>query len=96
MAPGAPEPEIAHQARIYPDTVKILSERYRAFSVKNESDMLLYSEIKLSDSVGGKYRITSSESLQWVEQEGTWSILLRYQERIFKTTHTSQTNPDAP
>ena len=92
----AENPHVPGQARLYPDTVKVVSERYRTFLVSDEADMQLYSEIKLSDAAGGHFRITSTELQQWDAERGTWCILLRYQERMFKTTRTSATNPDAP
>lgn len=88
------EPVIEHQARLYPDAVKVISERYRVFDLSSEADMEEYSRLRLSHSNHAKFRITSEELMQWSDAKGTWLVAFRVQERLFKTHLTSNQIPD--
>lgn len=81
------------QAQLYPDSVKVVDERYAVFDMNSKSDMDRYSEIKLSSSRRDKYLITSEEREQWSEAKGSWLVSFRYQERMFKSYLTSHQVP---
>lgn len=89
-------PFFAGQAKVYPDSVKIVSEHYMVFDVSNPQDMEKYSTIRSSDREHSKYRIMSDERIQWHEQRSTWLVLMLVQERMFKTIYTNQTDPSSP
>jgi hypothetical protein len=90
------EPVIHGQAKLYPDSVRIVGESYRIFDACKVEDMQAYSDIRLSHLDSGRFIITSEETRQWTEAKGTWLILLRVQERMFKTFSTSSLTPDSP
>lgn len=90
----APEPCIPMQAQAYPDTVKVVDVRYRIFDTSNPADMDDYSKIWLSHHAKGSRVFDSNETLEWDANHGRWKLLVRVATRAFKTTHTSQTNPD--
>lgn len=92
----ADEPVIDRQAQIYPDTVKVVSERYRVFDMSSEIDMEEYSKLRLSSAMKGRYYITSDELQQWSDAKGTWLVAFRVQERMFKTHLTSTQDPSEP
>lgn len=87
------EPLVAGQAELYPDTVKVISERYMTLDVASQVDMDTYSKIAMSHDQNGHYRITLEKEPQWDDKQGTYKILLRVQERMFKTTKTSDLIP---
>lgn len=87
------EPLFEGQAKVYPDSVKVIDERYRMFDIGSSSDMDLYSTIRLSHRRAGRYVVISEESMQWNEQKGTWVVVMLVQERMFKTINTSDLDP---
>lgn len=89
-------PCVNGQAKLFPDTVKVVDERYMTFVAGNKADMDVYSEIRMSCSAGGKYKIVSEEAPHWDEKSGNCVIVMRVQERLFKVTRTSQSDPDEP
>lgn len=91
-----PEPQFEMQAKIYPDSVRVISEAPQMFDVSSPQDMQRYSDILLSHRQYGRFIITSDESQEWHESKGTWMIMMRVQERVFKTISTSDLNPLEP
>lgn len=89
----ATEPVCHLQARLYPDSVKVVGESYKVFDVHKPEDMQRYSDIRMSHYSYGRYILTSEENLQWNESKGTWLVLVRVQERVFKTFSTASTTP---
>ncbi len=92
----AENPFFVGQAKVYPDSVKVVSEQYMVFDVSNPQDMERYSTIRGSDREQSKYRIISDEKIQWHEQRCTWLVLMLVQERMFKTIYTNQSDPSSP
>lgn len=87
------EPVFEHQARLYPDSVKVVAEKYKVFDMSSEADMEEYSKLRLSNALKGKFCITSDEFMQWSEAKSTWLVAFRVQERMFKTHLTSNQSP---
>lgn len=88
------EPTIAGQAILYPESVRVVGEKYRLFDVANTEDMEEFSKIRMSHLAGGRWKITSDEMTKWCEQRSTMLVALRIQERMFKTLSTTTLVPE--
>lgn len=87
-------PYLKNQADLFPDSVKVVEEKYHTFCVASPEDMDRYSEIRMEDRNRGKYHITSEEKLQWHEEKGSWQVIFRAQRRMFKTLKTTNQDPE--
>lgn len=92
----SPTPAFEGQARLYPDTVKVIDERYLIFDVSSKTDMDRFAEIMNSSRERGRFNVVSDETLQWSEAKSTWILMIKVQERVFKTLHTRQSDPSEP
>ncbi len=86
-------PSFAGQARMYPDTVRVVDERYYSLDTSNKEDMDQFSKIQLSSDADSTYRITERGAPVWSEARKAHVILLCVQQREFKSMLTSQTDP---
>ncbi len=87
------DPMFEGQAKLYPESVKVVDERYIFLNVNSKADMDRYSEIRLSNLRHGRYVITSDEKMQWSDQQQTWLVVFRIQERMFKSFLTNEGPP---
>ncbi len=88
-----PEPFFKDQENVWPDTMRIVEERYEMFNVLEEEEMKRYSSIKLASKRGGHHRVIAELPPQWDDSKKTFFILLHYRRREFKTPFESETNP---
>ena len=89
-------PAFAGQEKVYPDTVKIVEERYWTFDTTSDEDMKAYSKFSLSHHQNTTYRIIERSAPVWSESKQAHVIVLCVQRRQFKSMLTSNTDPNEP
>jgi hypothetical protein len=78
-----PNPAVPHQAKRYPDTVDVVAIRYVVLDAACKEDMDVYSALKISDAVFGRFVIEEEKKLCH-KKSGSVRICVQFSERRFK------------
>jgi hypothetical protein len=89
-------PAFLGQEQAFPDSVKVVEEKYWTFITTESADMDKYSEISLSHAQGSGYKIIERSSPVWSENKQAHVLVLCVQRRQFKSMLTSNTDPNDP